>query len=113
MKRPTRQLSFVIEETVADAIQREAMQENRTISSKLRLILRGYLRQQREDSPLFQILKPVDGTCSSCAHYRPHYIKKDGFYYPAACGHCACPKTTTRKPSHASCSHWEKQKTTP
>lgn len=36
MKRPTRQLSFVIEETVADAIQREAMQENRTIFSKLR-----------------------------------------------------------------------------
>ena len=44
MKRATKTISVTMEETVIKKLQREAEQENRTLSSKIRLIVRGYLQ---------------------------------------------------------------------
>lgn len=107
MKQQSKTVGFTMEEMYVEKLRQEAEQERITLSRKIRQILRGYLRQQASSSPLSQILKPVEGTCSSCGYFRQHYIKQEERYLPVSCGHCARPRQKTRKPTSAACEYRE------
>lgn len=105
MKRATKTISVTIEETLVEKLQQEAEQENRTLSSKIRLILRGYLQQSAPEFIDAQHCESAEDTCSSCSYFEQHYIKVQGWYAPTVCGHCARPCFKIRKPSGAACEY--------
>lgn len=44
-------------------------------------------------------------TCGACAHFRRHYVLRDGKYFPLAYGHCVFPRRKDRAEGQ-SCPRW-------
>ena len=47
-----------------------------------------------------------DHTCQECAHFRRHYVKRDGVFWGLTYGHCVYPRMKKRECEVRACAYF-------